>query len=101
LAHTPVGSTITISASEAGAGVMLEITDDGPGISHEHLERIFERFYRVDGAQGHGSGLGLAIAREVAGRMGGRVDVTSAPGGTRFTLALPATPPLASLPVST
>ena len=52
-------------------------------------------------AHAHGSGLGLAIAREVAGRMDGRVDVASVPGATRFTLALPAAPPAAPPTVST
>ena len=64
--------------------------DDGPGIPAEHLDRIFQRFYRVDGGQASGSGLGLAIARELAGRMGGAVTVASRPGATTFTLELPA-----------
>ena len=61
-----------------------------PGIPPEHLDRIFQRFYRVEGGQASGSGLGLAIARELAGRMGGTVTVASRPGATAFTLELPA-----------
>lgn len=101
LAHTPAGSTITIAALHTGGDVALEVTDDGPGIPHEHLDRIFERFYRVDGTHAHGSGLGLAIAREVAGRMGGRVEVASSSRATGFTLALPAAAPVAPPTVST
>ena len=68
----------------------LEVTDDGPGIAPEHLDRIFDRFYRVDGTQASGSGLGLAIARELAQHMGGAVSVETRPGRTSFVLALPA-----------
>ncbi|MFC6659810.1 ATP-binding protein [Deinococcus multiflagellatus] len=60
--------------------------------SPEHLERIFERFYRVDPARtrGDGSGVGLTIARGLAHQMGGDLQVTSGPGGSTFTLTLPA-----------
>ena len=90
LAHTPAGTTVTLAAVESDeASVALDVTDDGPGIPAEHLERVFDRFYRIEGAHAHGSGLGLAIARELAGRMGGRVEVESAQGRTRFRLTLP------------
>jgi signal transduction histidine kinase len=89
LAHTPPGSTVTIAAGGNGSRVRLTVSDDGPGIPAQHLERIFDRFYRVEGEAAHGSGLGLAIAREVAGRMGGSVEVVSEPGRTAFALLLP------------
>jgi signal transduction histidine kinase len=73
-----------------GARVVLVVEDDGPGIPAEHLDRVFQRFYRVEGGHASGSGLGLAIARELAGRMGGTVTVVSRPGATAFTLELPA-----------
>jgi signal transduction histidine kinase len=90
LAHTPTGTTVTLAATRRGDAVALSVSDDGPGIPPAHLERIFDRFYRVDGSQASGSGLGLAIARELADRMDGTVTVESAPGRTVFTLALPA-----------
>ncbi len=68
----------------------LAVSDDGPGIPREHAERIFDRFYRVEGPHASGSGLGLAIARELAERMGGTVELVSASGRTTFTLSLPA-----------
>ena len=62
---------------------VLAVEDDGPGIPAEHLERVFDRFYRVEGAHASGSGLGLAIARELAERMGGTVTIESRPGAGR------------------
>ena len=56
----------------------------------QYAERIFDRFYRVEGPQASGSGLGLAIARELAERMGGTVELSTTDGRTTFTLALPA-----------
>ena len=89
-------------ATRAGGRVVLAVHDDGPGVPPEHAERIFDRFYRVDGAQASGSGLGLAIARELAAHMNGTVELTSTPGKTRFTLSLPAAAVAASeLAVST
>ena len=90
LVHTPAGTTVLLRVEQRGNRVALAVEDNGPGIPPEHLERVFQRFYRVDGGQASGSGLGLAIARELAGRMGGTVTVTSRPGSTVFTLELPA-----------
>jgi signal transduction histidine kinase len=68
------------------------VEDDGPGVGAEHVERVFDRFYRGDAGQASGSGLGLAIARELAVHMGGSIAVESRPGRTRFLVALPAEP---------
>ena len=69
--------------------------DEGVGIPRTELERIFERFYRVDRARSRetgGTGLGLAIVRHVASNHGGRVLVESKPGeGSVFTIQLPVT----------
>jgi len=96
LSHTPAGTTVEVRAEARGSRVALLVRDDGPGIPPEHLGRIFQRFYRVDGGQASGSGLGLAIARELAGRMHGTVTVESRPGDTVFTLELPADPTAAA-----
>ena len=90
LSHTPWGTEVVVTATRAGSRVTLAVHDDGPGIPPEYAERIFDRFYRVDGAQASGSGLGLAIARELAAHMEGTVELSSTPGRTTFTLSLTA-----------
>jgi signal transduction histidine kinase len=90
LTHTPAGTEIRIRAARANGRAELAVSDDGAGIPPEHVERIFDRFYRIEGPQASGSGLGLAIARELAERMGGTVELASRPGRTTFTLSLPA-----------
>ncbi len=86
---------IITSAGEDGAA-RFEVKDDGPGIGAEHLERIFERFYRVDKARSRelgGTGLGLSIVRHLAAGMGASVSVQSELGrGSRFTVIVPAKP---------
>ena len=103
LVHTPAGTVVRLRVERRGARVALVVEDDGPGIPPEHLGRVFQRFYRVEGGLASGSGLGLAIARELAGRMGGTVTAVSRPGATAFTLELPAEDalpgPLAPKPV--
>ena len=71
-------------------GAQIEVVDTGGGIREAELPLIFDRFYRVEGPHASGSGLGLAIARELAERMGGSVELASAPGRATFTLSLPA-----------
>jgi signal transduction histidine kinase len=89
LVHTPPGTRVIVRAARRGAGALLEVVDDGPGIPSEQREAVFERFYRVEGGKASGSGLGLAIARELARLMGGSVQLESKPGKTVFTLDLP------------
>jgi two-component system OmpR family sensor kinase len=89
LTHTPAGTTVRLGVERRDGRVALVVADDGPGIPAEHLDRVFQRFYRVEGGHASGSGLGLAIARELAGRMNGDVTVSSRPGATAFTLDLP------------
>jgi signal transduction histidine kinase len=89
------GGAATVRARRAGARVVLEVADRGPGIPPEHQDRVFERFYRVDPAGGGprttGSGLGLAIVKRQVDAMGGTVKVVSAPGqGATFVVELDA-----------
>ena len=92
LVYTAEGS-ITVSMSDTGEAFELRVSDTGAGIPTADLERIFERFYRVDKARSRdtgGTGLGLAIVRHVAESHGGVVDVTSELGtGSTFTVRLP------------
>ena len=73
--------------------LVIDVRDQGVGIPHNHLDRIFERFYRVDKARSRergGTGLGLAIVKHIAQVHGGQVSVTSTVGqGSTFTLRLP------------
>ena len=88
------GSTVEVSARQDADRVLFEVSDHGMGIGPQHLERIFERFYRVDRARSRetgGTGLGLAIVRHVAVNHGGDVSVFSQEGeGSTFTLSIPA-----------
>jgi signal transduction histidine kinase len=87
--HTPSGTRITISGRETPDGVVLQVSDDGPGIPAQARERIFERFYRAD-AGTVGSGLGLTIAKAIVERHGGRIWVESDLGrGAAFFVFLP------------
>ena len=88
------GSAVVVEASAAGDWVDVVVRDKGIGIPAKDLERIFERFYRVDRARSRetgGTGLGLSIVRHVATNHGGEVLVESQEGlGSTFTLRLPA-----------
>jgi signal transduction histidine kinase len=85
------GGVVTLSLSADHDTVRLDVVDDGPGIEDAHLERVFDRFTRVDGARSRstGTGLGLAIARSIAERHEGTLVGVSADGGAHFVLQLP------------
>jgi two-component system phosphate regulon sensor histidine kinase PhoR len=87
------GGSVVIRHESAGQRDRITITDTGDGISLEHIERIFERFYRVDRARARemgGTGLGLAIVKHLARAHGGEATVQSTPGnGSTFTIELP------------
>jgi two-component system heavy metal sensor histidine kinase CusS len=90
--HAFEPSTITIEISCDGTDTTLAVTNEGEGIAAANIERIFERFYRVDPGRSRGeggSGLGLAIVRSIADTHHGGVSVQSASGRTTFTLTLP------------
>lgn len=92
--YSDPGGSITIRSRRSDDTVSIEVRDTGRGIPRRDLDRVFERFYRVDSSRDRASGgvgLGLAIVRHVANNHGGAVEVTSVEGeGSVFTLSLPA-----------
>jgi len=93
VAYSAPRSSVMVSARANGANVDISVTDQGIGIPANEIERIFERFYRVDPARHRstgGTGLGLSIVKHVAATHGGEVRVWSVEGqGSTFTLTLP------------
>ena len=91
--YTQGGGGVSLSIEVEEEWAILLVKDSGIGIEAEHLERIFERFYRVDKARSRevgGTGLGLSIVKHFTARMGGVVGVESEPGvGTTFRVELP------------
>jgi two-component system, OmpR family, phosphate regulon sensor histidine kinase PhoR len=85
--------SVAVTAAREGRDWILSVVDTGAGIERHHLPRIFERFYRVDPGRSReagGTGLGLAIVKHLVQAMGGEITVDSGPGGTRFSVRLPA-----------
>lgn len=97
LKYTPIEGTITVSARLDGAVIEVCVEDQGPGISREDQERIFQKFFRARdpiSLKTPGTGLGLAICKSIIEAHGGRIWVESRPGeGTRFKFLLPARKP--------
>jgi two-component system phosphate regulon sensor histidine kinase PhoR len=91
--YAPGGTRIVVGVRREGDSVRVDVSDEGPGISPEHLHRVFERFYRVDPARSReegGTGLGLAIVKHLVGGHGGQVGIESEEGrGTTVWFTLP------------
>lgn len=91
--YTPAGGTVTVRAERRASDLLVSISNTGDGIPEADLERVFERFYRVeksrDRARG-GAGIGLAIVKQLVEAGGGRVGAESREGQTRFWFSLPA-----------
>lgn len=92
LAHAP-GATLTVRVTTDGDAIVLEVSDDGPGMAEADAARALERFFRADAARTRhrgGSGLGLAIVDATVRAHGGTTTLRSAPGeGTTVAVALP------------
>ena len=93
LRYTPPGGRIVVAAGPTAGGTLLTVSDNGSGITGQHLPRVFERFYRADPARSRdqgGTGLGLAIVKHLVEAHGGWVEAQSAPGrGTTIRMVFP------------
>nr|WP_211198935.1 ATP-binding protein [Phytoactinopolyspora limicola] len=96
VSYSPEGTRVTVAVTCRDDVVEIGVTDQGHGIAETELDRIFERFYRVDPARSRktgGTGLGLSIVKHIAASHGGDVNVWSVQGaGSTFTLRLPLHP---------
>lgn len=90
------GARAEVRVSEAADALVISVSDDGPGIPSEHLERVFDPFFRLEGSRSRetgGTGLGLAIARQLTLALGGRLTLHNRPtGGLEARLTLSRTP---------
>jgi two-component system phosphate regulon sensor histidine kinase PhoR len=91
--YSPGSTQVTIDSHDEHDQMAIRIMDEGPGIDHQHLTKLFQRFYRVDTARSRqlgGTGLGLAIVKHIAQAHGGQATVSSTLGkGSAFTIFLP------------
>ncbi|MHB1698592.1 MAG: sensor histidine kinase [Acidobacteriaceae bacterium] len=94
--YSPAGGSIEVEIGSNAKGVLISIQDSGPGISAEHREKVFERFYRIDKARTRsegGTGLGLSIVQWAVSAHGGKISLAQPAGnGCRFEIQLPANP---------
>jgi two-component system phosphate regulon sensor histidine kinase PhoR len=93
VSYAPEEGHVSVRARVDGGTTVIEVADDGPGIPPADLERVFERFYRVDKSRSRnpgGTGIGLAIVKNLVELLGGRVRASNGPsGGAVFTVTLP------------
>jgi two-component system sensor histidine kinase QseC len=93
--YSPPGATVRVQLLRHDVGLLLRISDGGPGIPAAQRARVFERFYRIPGSDPPGSGLGLAIVEQAARRQGVGIHLAAGPNGSgllvelRFAEALP------------
>lgn len=91
--YTPQGGAVNVAVSHTEECVSIEISDTGAGMCKEEVDRIFDRFYRVEGSEAKGSGIGLALTKELIDLQNGIISVHSRKGrGTSIKVRLPITP---------
>ena len=99
--YTPNGGTVMIGVDYTESHIILNISDTGKGIDNNQINRIFDRFYRVEGTEEKGSGIGLALTKELVELLNGQISVNSKKNeGTTFKVRLPYTLNLLPKPIS-
>jgi signal transduction histidine kinase len=92
--YTPAGGSIQVIVDRAGINIRIKVIDNGFGIAEKHIDKIFDRFYRIKEEKTRyitGTGLGLPIVKGLLESLGGMIEVESTPGeGSTFTVLLPA-----------
>jgi heavy metal sensor kinase len=87
---TPASGQVRIRITQTPQDAVVEVIDSGPGISHEARERIFDRFYRANDANGTGTGLGLSLAKGAVEALGGHLTLAATgAGGSAFRISIP------------
>ncbi len=88
--HSPTGGHVRVAVRRDGGSALLDVEDDGRGVSAEDMPHLFERFWRASGAPSGGTGLGLAIAKWIVDRHHGSIEVSNRQGGgAQFRVRLP------------
>jgi signal transduction histidine kinase len=88
--YSPAGSTIEVSLVQEGDSYVLAVEDEGPGIPREVRERVFDKFFRIQGTKSGGTGLGLSIAKGFVQAHHGSIRVEERDvRGSRFVLTIP------------
>ena len=92
--YTPEGGTVSVNVDRDEERLRLSVEDNGPGIPKKELDKIFDRFYQLEGTEDKGSGIGLALVKELVSLYRGQISVNSEPGkGSRFRVSLPVDKP--------
>lgn len=88
--YTPEQGTVSVNITAEENRLRLIVEDNGPGIPKKELDKVFDRFYQVEGTEDKGSGIGLALVKELVELYRGQISVSSEPGkGSRFRVSLP------------
>ncbi|NAS11134.1 hybrid sensor histidine kinase/response regulator transcription factor [Poritiphilus flavus] len=91
--YTPAGGAVSVNIGHTDKNISIEISDTGNGMNKREIDRIFDRFYRVEGTETKGSGIGLALTKELVDLHNGQISVHSEKGrGTTFKLRIPILP---------
>lgn len=87
--HTPADSQVTVTLEETESSVFCTIEDDGGGVPGKELHRLFERFYRAEGASQEGTGIGLAMVKAIVRRHHGDISAENTEKGLRMRMTIP------------